>query len=182
MNISRSALATVAAAAIVLGLSACDPSGLPALPDPSDSATKPIKTVAPEESETPEPEPEPEGLTAADYENLLAAIDTGNTAAIEGYLAGSVNFILAATECCGPMTPVEVIAELDYTNSGVDPWVVTPEATVDVYRTGFYVDYFPVGAYVIESSESDPMVVSFQFTGEEITGIFICAGASLLMP
>lgn len=177
MKTSRSALAALAATVLVLMLSACWPGGTPSA-DPSDTPTTPVETVVPEETETPEPE----GLDEDDYANILAAIETGNTAAIESYLSNPVNFIIAASECCGPVTPVEAIANLDYAEGGADPWTVTPEGTVDVYRTGFYVDYFPEGAFVVESADADPMVISFTIAGDEITGIFISAGASLLMP
>lgn len=182
MTISRTALVVLGAAALILGLSACDPA-VPTDTGSSSEPSKPVETVAPEESETPEPEPEAEGLTPADYENIADAVNSGNTAALEGYLTNPVTFIIAASECCGPVTPVEAITNMDYLNSATRPFSwPTPEATVDVYRTGFYVDYFPEGAFVLESADSDPFVVSFTIVGEQITGIFISAGASLLLP
>ncbi len=174
MRFSRPA----AAALLVLVLAGCTPTSPDATPTPSD---KPVETVTPQPEETTAP-PEPEGLTAADYENLKAVVETGNTAALEQYLANPVNFIIAASECCGPVTPIEAISGLDYISAAIDPWSEPSAAVIAQYRAGFYVDYFPDGAYVLQSSDSDPYVVSFQITGEQVTGIFIAGGATLLQP
>lgn len=164
----------VFAAAIAIALTGCTSMGPYATPEPTAEVTE---TVVPEPSETPAG-----GLGDSDYANIADSVNSGNTAALEGYLADSVTVIYAATECCGPMSPVEAIAALDYLEGAAGPWTFpTPEATVDTYRGGFYVDYFPAGAFVGHSSDADPMVVSFTITDDEITTIFICAAASLLL-
>ena len=161
---------------VVLSLAACSPEEPPAT-DPSPSATlastpEPVETAA---------EPVDAGLTADDYENIAASIESGNTAALEGYLAPSVNFIIAASECCGPSSPVDAILGLDYLADATGPWThPVPEATVDTYRAGFYAEYFPEGAFVLASADDDPFIVSFTITGARITGIFIASGATLL--
>ena len=169
----------VVAALVVLTLAGCTP---------DEPAPEPSNTITPVESVTPQPEPtteapvEPAGLSDADYENLHDSISSGNTAALEGYLSNPVNFVIAASECCGPVTPLEAISGLDYISAAIGPWTEPSPAVLAQYRAGFYVDYFPDGAYVIQSSDADPYVVSFAITGEQVTGVFIGGGASLLYP
>lgn len=174
MRIPRSALA---AAIVVLALTACTPEAV----DTDDSPTTAESgSPTPTPVETSEAPVEPTGLSADDLDNLEAAVNTGNTAAIEGYLSNPNTFIIAASECCGPQTPIETIGGLDYLQSATGPWTRATDAQVASYLGGFYVDYFPDGAFVLRSSDSDPFVISFQITGTQVTGIFISAGESLL--
>ncbi len=176
MRIPRS----VAAALIVLCLAGCTP-GTPAAP-PTDDSVTPVESVTPEPEETTAAPAEPTGLTGDDYDNIEAAISSGNTAALEGYLANPNTFIIAASECCGPQTPIETIAGLDYLLSATGPWARATDSLIADYRTGFYADYFPDGAFVLLSSDTDPFVVSVQTTDDKITGIFISSGETLLYP
>ena len=148
----------------------------PAPPSPAPDGSTPTPTAV---EETPVVE-EPVGLSASDIDIIVAALDTDNTAAIEGYLADPVNVILAATECCGPITPTEAISTLAYVSDAASPWTATPETTVNTYRAGFYVDSFPAGALVLSSADADPYVISFVVTGDHITQIFISNSATLL--
>ena len=166
-------------ALLALALAGCTPDE----PAPGSSETgKPVESVTPEPEETSAAPVEPEGLSDADYANLHDSIASGNTAALEQYLTNPLTFIIAASECCGAVTPIEAISGLDYLSGATAPWSETSAAVLEQYRAGFYVDYFPEGAYVIESSDADPYVVSFTITGEKVTGIFIAGGASLLYP
>jgi hypothetical protein len=121
-------------------------------------------------------------LSASALRTLHDSIASQNTAALEGYLPNPVTFVIAASECCGPVTPLEAISGLDYINAAVGPWVEPSAAELAQYRSGYYVDYFPDSAYVIHSSDADPYVVSFEITGDKVTGIFVVGGASLLLP
>ena len=172
MRIPRSA----AAALLVLALAGCTPEA----PDDSPSATPtPTVSVEPTPSETAEA-PVETGLTGDDYDNIADAITSGNTAALEQYLSNPNTFIIAASECCGPQTPIETIGGLEYLQSAVSPWSRAADSLIDSYRPGFYGQYFPEGSLVLLSSDTDPFVVSVQVTGDKITGIFISAGESLL--
>ena len=176
MTPRRVATITLLASGLVLGLTGCIPAPVPSEPSPDASSA----TASPTAVEETPIVVEPEGLGASDIDNIVAALNTGNTAAIEGYLANPVNFILAATECCGPVTPAEAITNLAYVGDATAPWTATPEATIDTYRAGFYVDYFPAGALVFASADADPYVISFVVTSGQITQIFISSGATLL--
>ena len=171
----------VVAALLVLALAGCTPDAPPSY-DTDDSVT-PVESVTPDPEETTAAPADPTGLSDDDYANIAESISSGNTAALEGYLSGSVNFIIAASECCGPVTPIEAISNLDYLASATGPWSYpVPEMVVDGYREGFYVDYFPADAFVMASSGEDPFIVSFDIDGDHIVGIFISAGESLLYP
>jgi hypothetical protein len=152
---------------------------------PTAPGASPAPTVPVVETPSVTPSPvvtvEPEGLTDDDYANIAASIDSGNTAALEGYLGDSVNVIVAASECCGDLSTVDAISMLDYLADSQRPWTFPADpAIVDGYRNGFYVDYFPEGAYVGISSDDDPYVVSFTIEGTQITTIFMTSFASLL--
>jgi predicted small lipoprotein YifL len=166
-------------ALLVLTLAGCTPDA-PA-PLPSDTVT-PVESVTPQPEETSAAQEEPAGLSGDDYDNIEASISSGNTAALEGYLANPNTFIIAASECCGPQTPLQTISGLDYLLNATGPWSRATETLVAEYRTGYYVDYFPEGAFVLLSSDTDPFVVSVQTEGDQIVGIFIAGGESLLAP
>ena len=172
----RAAAALLLASGLILGLAGCtpEPGPLPTIA-PSSESPKPVETVE------PEPEPEPEGLTADDIENIRAVLDSGNTAALEGYLADEVNFIIAASECCGPMSALDAIDNMSYISAASGPWATTPQVAIDGYRTHFYVDYFPDDALVFSSSDEDPYVISFLVVGDKITQIFIASDYILLL-
>jgi hypothetical protein len=180
---NRTAPALTAAVVIVLALAGCTPGGGPS------STSSPSTSSTPTASETPSESPEPEAtvvapsLDAADLENIADSINSGNTAALEGYLTDPIVVIYAASECCGPLTPLDAITSLDYLTNATGPWTFpTPEGTIDTYRAGFYAQYFPAGAYVGTASGSDPFVISFTIVDDKITTIFVSAGASLLLP
>ena len=120
------------------------------------------------------------GPSADELANIKDAIGSGNTAAVESYMQTSVNVILAASEAYGPQTPAQAVKDLDYVDSGTDPWnFELPAATISDYQKGDYKQYFPNGALVGKSANG--YVVSFQFDScGKIYGIFMSANADLL--
>lgn len=118
--------------------------------------------------------------SAAALESIKDAIKSGNTAALEGYMAASVNVILAASEAYGPQTPTQAIKDLEYLNSATDPWdFALTSATLSKYQAGDYKQYFPATALVGQSAND--YVVSFQFDNAgKISGIFMTVSADLL--
>ena len=175
MRIPRIAVVAFVALALV-GCTPDDPT-----PAPTDTV-EPTQSVTPQPEETTTPPVDPVGLSDTDRQNLHDSIESGNTAALEQYLTTPVNFIIAASECCEPLTPLEAISGLDYISAAVGPWSEPSASVLAQYRAGYYVDYFSEGAYVIQSSHADPYVVSFQVTGQKVSGIFVGGGASLLYP
>jgi hypothetical protein len=113
-------------------------------------------------------------------DNISAAITTKNTAALQGYMASSVNVVLAASEKGGQETPAQATQSVEYTHGGTAPWNFSlPAATLTSYKAGFYKQYFPDGAYV--GKAANDQVVSFGFDcNNKINLIFMAANADLL--
>ncbi len=118
--------------------------------------------------------------SASDLENIEASITSGNTAALEGYMAKKVTVILAASECCGSRTPAQAVADVAYVEAGTDPWDFSlPQATLDGYAAGDYAQYFPDDALVGKSAND--YVISFTFNADgDIKGIFMTGNADVL--
>jgi hypothetical protein len=165
----------IAAVLIAVTLAGCDPTPPAPTPEPTVASETPVETP------TPTPTVETSTLSDADYLNLSESISSGNTAALEGYLADDFSVIIAASECCMDMSVVESLNALAYVNNATGPWTFpTDPADVATYQTGSYAQYFPEGAYVGNSSDDDPFIVSFTIVGDKVTTIFMSAGASLL--
>ena len=113
-------------------------------------------------------------------ENIKASITSGNTAALEGYMASTVNVIIAASEGMGNRTPTQAITDLEYLDAGTDPWNFSlSAATLADYASGDYSQYFPSTALVGKSANN--YVVSFNFNSSgKISGIFMAVNANLL--
>jgi len=117
---------------------------------------------------------------AANEENIKDSIKSGNTAALEGYMASTVRVIIAASEGVGNRTPTQAINDLKYLDSATDPWnFALSTDTLNEYANGDYAQYFPLGAVVGKSA--DDKVVSFTFNSSgKINGIFMAVNADLL--
>lgn len=61
-------------------------------------------------------------ISPALLENIKASVVSKNTAALEGYMIEPVHVIIEATECCGMLTKVKAIKEMDYLNTASLPW------------------------------------------------------------
>ncbi len=143
---------------------------------PSQSATE-SATATPAPTPTEPVPPGPDARAA----NFTDAMSSGNTAALEGELANPIVVILVATECCGPLSPVEAINNLNYVNPGSGAtWnFAIDESTLASYRSGDYGIYFPTQALV--GLSSDGYVVSFipASPGGVIETLFIGGAAAL---
>jgi len=113
-------------------------------------------------------------------DNIKAAITSGNTAALEGYMASTVKVIIAASEGVGDRTPTQAISDLKYLDSATDPWnFALPAATLSEYQSGDYKQYFPTTALVGKAANN--YVVSFSFNDSgKISGIFLSVNDDLL--
>lgn len=113
-------------------------------------------------------------------ENIAAAINTMNTAALEGYMAPSVNVVLAASEAAGPRTPAEAVSDLAYLNSATAPWdFALPVATLNAYAAGDYANYF--GENTVVGKSANKYVVSFRInSSSKIDQIFMSVSSDLL--
>lgn len=112
--------------------------------------------------------------------NIAAAISSGNTAALEGYMASSVNVVIAASDKTGSESPAQAVTDLGYLSAGTDPWNFNlSAATLTTFKNGFYGQYFGNGTYVGESTNK--YVVSFGINASgKIATIFMAQNAELL--
>lgn len=113
-------------------------------------------------------------------ENTAAAIESQNTAALEGYMEASVTVVFAASEKGGAETPTQAIQDLDYLQSATSPWDFKLTAAVlTTYKNGFYGKYF--GDNTIVGKSANDYVVSFGVSSNgKINSIFVAANADLL--
>jgi hypothetical protein len=120
------------------------------------------------------------GPSEEDKENIIASITSGNTAALEGYMADSVHVVIAASEGVFDHTPTEAIADLNYISDAIEPWDFDlDEATLADYATGDYKDYFHDNSVVGVSADLRVVVFNFDSNGD-IDEIFMAVSADLL--
>ena len=114
-------------------------------------------------------------------DNIAAAVSSKNTAALESYMASSVNVAVAASGKTGAETPAQAVTDLDYLSSGTAPWNFNlPAATLSSFKAGAYKKYFEGTVYVGESANK--YVVSFGFdTCGKINQVFMAVNVDLLM-
>jgi hypothetical protein len=183
MPVPRTA-AAVPVLVLALALSACTPGTTPPTASPSP-------TVSASESPTPSPEPtETAGtgtvIPAEMRANIVDAMNSGNTAAIEGYLAPVVHITYAASENEGDVSDhTLVINNLTDFVAGFPTWDFDlPASLVDQYANDpdtfpSYADDFPPGALV--GKASNDKVISFVIADGEITRIFFAIDEFVLI-
>jgi len=113
---------------------------------------------------------------ASIIENIKSSITSGNTAALEGYMASSVNVILAASEGIGPSTPASAVSSIsNFITSNNTSWDYNfslPVATINSYQSGGYKQYFPDNAIVGKATNSKVISFSFDCDGK-INTVFL---------
>lgn len=108
-----------------------------------------------------------------DLGNIKAAISTGNTEPLQGYMAQTVSVILAASEGMGDRTSVQ--ATLDVTDfiDGAGTWDFNLSASVlSSYGKSFYGQYFLNNSIVGKSSSGKIISISFNESAK-INQIFL---------
>lgn len=113
-------------------------------------------------------------------DNIQAALNTMNTAALEGYMAPSVNVVFAASEKQGPRTPAQAVSDLDYLKNATAPWDFNlPAPVLSSYGKGSYSKYF--GQNTTVGKSANKYVASFEINSSgKIVTIFISADDGLL--
>jgi len=123
----------------------------------------------------------PVAPSASVIESIKASITSGNTAALEGYMAASVNTILAATEAYGPQTAAQSVSDVtSFIADATSPWNFALTASIlSSYGSGGYEQYFPNNAIVGKSANGK--VISFSFDcNAKISTVFLAASEELL--
>jgi hypothetical protein len=120
----------------------------------------------------------PDATTIA---NIKASITSGNTAALEGYMADAVKVVLAMAEGVAPGTPTEAVTRItEFISAATAPWNF--EKTADElgqYAVGGYGPYFPAIAVVGMSANSKVITFDFDCDGK-ISRVFMASDASIL--
>ena len=120
-----------------------------------------------------------ETAPTSSVENIKAAITSGNTAALESYMATNVMVVIAASEVLGSRTPTQAVADLAYLKDSKN-WNFSLDATtLNGYKSGFYKDYFKSNSVVGRASDGKVVVFNFNDQGK-INGIFLAASDELL--
>lgn len=118
--------------------------------------------------------------TSADLDNIKAAMNSGNTAALEGYMAETVTVIYAASEGVGPQTPAQAVADLEYLAAATTPWNFSlPASTITAWASGGYSSYISTDSLVGKSANNYVVAFSFDCDGN-IDTIFMAANSGLL--
>lgn len=115
-------------------------------------------------------------------ENIKAAITSGNTAALEGYMASSVAVVYAASEGVGDRTPAQAVADVTsfLGNPTVSGWSFDIGAsTLSSYGKGSYGQYFPATALVAKSDGGKVISLLFDCNGK-ISTVFMVTTESVL--
>ncbi len=121
--------------------------------------------------------------TATVIGNIEASITSGNTAALECYMASSVNVILAASEAYGQQTPAQAVADVtSFISDDINSWDYNfslPAATLNTYKQGSYSQYFTSISVVGKAANNQVISFSFDCTGK-IDTVFLATTASVL--
>lgn len=130
--------------------------------------------IAPTAEPTPVPSPSPlpsvtpakEGsaspsatLNPALLENIKASIVSKNTAALEGYMTDTVAITIEATECCGNLTAVKAVNEIDYILDAAPPWNFADDNPVALALKQKNPTAFPDG--IILGTSADRKLITF---------------------
>ena len=124
----------------------------------------------------------PTAPNAATIENIQASITSGNTAALEGYMAASVQDVYAAADGIPAKTPADSVSDITSFTTGqlAGTWIFpVSAASLATYRAGSYGKYFP--SIAVAGSSTRHRVISFSFdcTGK-INTVFMAADDSVL--
>lgn len=115
--------------------------------------------------------------------NIIAAMNSGNFAALEGSMASQVNLVIAGSEKGGKEAAATAVDDMSYLNGVTPPWNFSLPAatTTDVWAKNFYGQYFS-GKFFAGSTQANE-VVSFEFDScSKINTVFMASDAALLGP
>lgn len=164
-------ITTAAALLALLALTGC----APAEAEPTETPTA-SETPQPVESEEPTPTPTPDEpeLDASERASIVEGVESSEPAAIGPYMADPVTYILASSECCGPLTPIDALSELLSYTAGSSGWStdVDPAYLDQVRASDYYADYVPADVIAIKAS-SDDLVVIFGVENGLITSVLV---------
>lgn len=100
---------------------------------------------------------------ASVIDSIRSSITSGNTVALEGYMAPAVNVMPTSSGVIVTGTPQQAISSIsDFINSATAPWdFALTTSVLNTYKAGGFAKYFPTGAIVGLSANNK--VISFSF-------------------
>lgn len=175
MNAIARAASAAAALAVLVALVGCAPDA----PAPSDPPSSPAPSPSQSEAEPPS-SPGPTGLSDAERQAVVDAVAAGDAAAVAAAMGDPVTYILASSECCGPLPPSDAAAELVSYTSGETGWTSPADpAFVDQVRlSAYYADYVPED--VISMRASSTLIVILGVSGTTIGSVLVGTETTLL--
>jgi len=137
----------------------------------------PTPSTQPTSIPSPIPQTEPEVDVS---EQIIAAITSKNTQALEGYMADTVQVRLEASGCCGPITKSEAVSQLSY----LDPaggWNFDPANQILINLAAAVPDYY--GSDWIVGVANNEYLVSFKLNNQnKIEAYNLAITYKLLIP
>ena len=120
------------------------------------------------------------GLDVLD--NIKASITSGNTAALEGYMATSVNVVFPANEgVSGMQIPTQAVTQItNFITQDISTWnydFALSAATLTGYQQGTFAQYFPSIALVGKAPNNQVISFSFDCDGK-ISTVFMAGDES----
>lgn len=112
--------------------------------------------------------------------NIVAAIESKNYAALDGYMDANVEYAIAASGATGKVTKDKAIAQLSYLNAATEPWnFALSAATLAKYKEGSYKSY--LSDDVIFGVSANKYFVSFRLNSAgKIDQLFMAGSTDLL--
>lgn len=113
-------------------------------------------------------------------QNVTAAVESGNYAALDGYMADKITYAIAASSGQGTLTKAQALKQLEYLNSGTKPWNFNIDSAVLVkYKSGAYATY--LNDDVIFGVSGNKYFVSFHLdSNNKIDQFFISSSTDIL--
>ena len=138
-------------------------------------------TATNDSSSTTAPPPTSQAQPQVDVsEQIIAAITSKNTQALEGYMEDTVQVRLEASGCCGPISKAEAVSQLSYLDLAVG-WDFDPANQILIDLAAAVPDYYGNGWIV--GAASNEYLVSFKLNDQgKIEAYNLAATYKLLIP
>ncbi len=138
---------------------------------PTATVTQPTVQKAPEKAPAP----------ADNKANIEAAMQSGNTAALEGYMAPTVTVLIWSSEGPGPQTPTQAVSDLSYLSSATTPWDFNQTAAYRAGRLSYWTAHFtnPATAMIGKSADNQLIMINFDNSGK-ISVIIMAKDANII--
>lgn len=113
-------------------------------------------------------------------EQIITAITSKNTQALEGYMANTVQVRLEASGCCGPISKSEALSQLSYLDPAIG-WSFDPSNQILIDLAAAVPDYY--GSDWIVGVASNEYLASFKLNDQnKIEAYNLAVTYKLLIP